>query len=1028
MRKTFYILSSVFVVIAAVISILFFQYNKEDRTADKGNKSINKDVKIALVNEDQPIEYNGKTIKLGETFINRLSKEDTHNFETVNRDVAENGMKNGAYQVMVIIPENFSKLGMQLDKKTPAKMAIQYKTAAGQNEKLTREVEQVVSTVLNSFNKNLINIYFSSVIDNLHTAQKNVGEMKERQNSTDHMFQNYLLNPLNDYPQTFTDLKVNSITANKSITNWIIGYNHSLLTQNNNIFNINHSASEIVQDQNDQYDSDLTALEKALSEYQSKAASTDIESEIKNLEKMNEQYKTQAEEDKKAKAEYKAAFEENLNAMKTEVNNEKSPFTDDMIEDYRKKLTESLNTQLDKNPELNSVKEDIEKNNQSLRSVFITNMVKSIERDKNAEDHKYITDLSREDLKSAGLTNSQVEKYTKILDNVNAFKKTYNQEHPNEQIQQEPYKGELTANDTEKLINEGVKFSRNQTVKSKDINRLTIVTDPNFDYEGVIDINGKKYDIRDDEVQLDTDVKNYKVSIEGIARLKQEAKNQEDFLKDKTMNLQLVFGQATKAETQPNVKPDTSPSVPNAQSEAATPNSSKAANVVDISMSHDLSSDLISPQLNQQLRSLDQFQSQYSLFEETKVSQIKPQIDNNAIVDMMVNEVTKDMTDFKDDKKALLTEIDKMQQSSDDIVDKMMSEKDVLANNQKEIEGLIQNLTAENEKLKEQPKAPKIDKEKGKEFTTISMQLDKDVQKMSEQSNQLISDSKNTKSAAETVSTDINRLNSDVDNLHASGSALGTRANDLNKQMITNAKENDLFVKNFESVLKNSKDGDKQNKALKDFMSNPIKKKNLENVLANNGDKHTISPSIMVLIMYLISIMTAYLIHSYFAAKGPLNLIKNDFSENNTLWNKAINSGSIAIVGLIEGVIIGLFAMNQYSVMPGYRMKFLLMVMLTMVVFVLINTYLLRQIKAIGMMVILTVLGIYLIAMNQWTSSTKGESLSAISPLSYIDTMFFNYLNAEHPVGAMIFFLVIFALIGLGLNALVKKLGKASLS
>ena len=66
---------------------------------------------------------------------------------------------------------------------------------------------------------------------------------------------------------------------------------------------------------------------------------------------------------------------------------------------------------------------------------------------------------------------------------------------------------------------------------------------------------------------------------------------------------------------------------------------------------------------------------------------------------------------------------------------------------------------------------------------------------------------------------------------------LGTRANDLNKQMANNDKDNQLFAKDFANVLKNSKDGDRQNKALKDFMSNPIQKQNLENVLANNGIK-----------------------------------------------------------------------------------------------------------------------------------------------------------------------------------------------
>ncbi|EJE24079.1 hypothetical protein HMPREF9977_00010, partial [Staphylococcus epidermidis NIHLM008] len=83
-------------------------------------------------------------------------------------------------------------------------------------------------------------------------------------------------------------------------------------------------------------------------------------------------------------------------------------------------------------------------------------------------------------------------------------------------------------------------------------------------------------------------------------------------------------------------------------------------------------------------------------------------------------------------------------------------------------------------------------------------------------------------------------------------------------------------------------------------------------VLANNGDKDTMSPTILVLLMYLIAMMTAYVFYSYERAKGSLNLIKDEFSKNNRMWNNAIISSIITLTGLIEGVVIGLIAMNQY--------------------------------------------------------------------------------------------------------------------
>lgn len=61
-------------------------------------------------------------------------------------------------------------------------------------------------------------------------------------------------------------------------------------------------------------------------------------------------------------------------------------------------------------------------------------------------------------------------------------------------------------------------------------------------------------------------------------------------------------------------------------------------------------------------------------------------------------------------------------------------------------------------------------------------------------------------------------------------------------------------------------------------MSNPVQKKNLENVLANNGNTDVISPTLFVLLMYLLSMITAYIFYSYERAKGQMNFIKDDYS------------------------------------------------------------------------------------------------------------------------------------------------------
>lgn len=63
-------------------------------------------------------------------------------------------------------------------------------------------------------------------------------------------------------------------------------------------------------------------------------------------------------------------------------------------------------------------------------------------------------------------------------------------------------------------------MQRTETIKSNDINQLTVATDPHFNFEGDIKINGKNMTLRIESVQLDTSNKEYKVEVNGVAKLK----------------------------------------------------------------------------------------------------------------------------------------------------------------------------------------------------------------------------------------------------------------------------------------------------------------------------------------------------------------------------------------------------------------------------------------------------------------------------------------------------------------------------
>ncbi|UEX90023.1 type VII secretion protein EsaA [Staphylococcus ratti] len=440
MKKKKWIIGAltVFLLVSVILALVIMTQNKETKeNIDQANKSKeNKNVKIAIVNEDQTTMYNGSKVELGKPFVKMLSHEDSHDFETVSRHVAENGLKNGQYQVMIVIPKDFSKLAMQLDEKSPSQMTIQYKTAVGQNESVARETEKVVGHLLSQFNERLIQIYLSSIIDNLHNAQKNVDDIMTRQGNVDQRFTNFLVNPLNDFPKLFTDLMVHSISANNDITQWIQEYNRSLLSSDAKTFQLpsNEGVSKLVNDQQETFAQYLSDFEKTLDTYQSQKDSVDLESYIQQLQSTDEGLKQYQDASKTSKDTYEEAFKSHLDEVKKDVASQESPFTDDMLKEYKEKLTESMKKQLSENEELNDAISQIKDQNKQLRNELVQSMLSTIQKDPAQQNDMYIADMSPSDLTRIGLSDAKVEEYQKILKQLNRFKRSYNRKHPDNPI------------------------------------------------------------------------------------------------------------------------------------------------------------------------------------------------------------------------------------------------------------------------------------------------------------------------------------------------------------------------------------------------------------------------------------------------------------------------------------------------------------------------------------------------------------------------------------------------------------------
>ena len=74
---------------------------------------------VAVVNQDQKIKYEGKTLNVGKELVDNLMDNASMKFEEVTKEEAEQGIKDGKYYMVITIPNVFSKNASTLTNKNP---------------------------------------------------------------------------------------------------------------------------------------------------------------------------------------------------------------------------------------------------------------------------------------------------------------------------------------------------------------------------------------------------------------------------------------------------------------------------------------------------------------------------------------------------------------------------------------------------------------------------------------------------------------------------------------------------------------------------------------------------------------------------------------------------------------------------------------------------------------------------------------------------------------------------------------------
>lgn len=90
-------------------------------------------IKVAIVNNDQPVQYNGATLNVGKQVIDTIKKDKTFDWQIMSSSAAKQCLHDDKCYMVVTLPQDFSKKAATVTNITPEQMELKYETNGSLN-------------------------------------------------------------------------------------------------------------------------------------------------------------------------------------------------------------------------------------------------------------------------------------------------------------------------------------------------------------------------------------------------------------------------------------------------------------------------------------------------------------------------------------------------------------------------------------------------------------------------------------------------------------------------------------------------------------------------------------------------------------------------------------------------------------------------------------------------------------------------------------------------------------------------------
>lgn len=1035
-KRTFAILSSI---IALVVMVVVFYGVMKPKTITVGNqekKITNSDVKIALVNEDTGIIYNGDDLRIGDILVNSLGQETSYKLETVSRAIAESGLEKGNYNVMIVLPSNFSRETLSLESDSPTQAIFQYKVKSD-SQAITKQGEQVVSEIKNLFNKNIIGIYFSSIIGNLQTAQTQVATSVGREKTVLNKYQSNLITPLTDHSTQFKGLSGISDNLVKTYES----FNKDLQNTseaNKSIMDTDKTYDKKIEDaktsQNERNEA-LKTREETLKKYEDFIKNSSVSEQLENIKKAQafinaNQMDPTVLKDTEDKIE---ALEKSLDSTLTMFNdiNTKS---DKAVDKYKEKIDKAVEDSLKKTKSDEKQQQTVVAVVDELKKSMLAKVTDAV------KDLPYYSNESIDKLKIADEDKEYLKK-------VNSFAEQYANKNNITLKRRGITRSQDQLDILKKAAEENVKKVQTMSFSTKQgkIKKIELSVNSQYKFTSV-SAKGANVSISGDKVVLNLTNKPSEVTVsyqlgyangvelftpaavKGTATTTEtikEAKTKEDVVEEKDKNGKKVKKKKSSI-TSENKEIEGTIGETAIISPVTFGSGNKNIENSNTALYNDLENYTQLATVVKTIYGLD--------IARENTTNLNPKEDS-LLKKAELKDINKILTSsvsgtIIDELKKEIVVSDSEIQKLKDLQDKLKELKKVVSDSKKTQESLSKNIDEvikETEKintaLSNKPELPTTEtKDNNSDLITVTTEINSDYSKLMSASRELLAKTKASQATSESINHSFESLGTAAKKLEQDGTNLTNKVSELKGTMDKEYKDNQDFLKAFSKVLSNTKDGNSKNQAVYDYLANPVDAGNVDKIVASNKTAKsstkldTRTGILIVLIIYLVSILIAHMMQNIDFEKIQKNKIVSRVQWKNSTIPVSIILGISFVLSMIIGMVVG------YNLdLTGERALVLVALLLVItVLFIGLNNWLLSKGKSLGLFVSISILLLYIVTTVQLIDErTMGNKLlSYISPLNYIDESLTQFLNYQGGWLLVMIITTIFAVISVILNAI----------